>query len=85
MRARRREDRAGNGAINAIKIAGLGAAIVLFLAVAVGFRSEEFAALLSRLQGLGFLVEPLLLGVSLLEALAFVLVVALGYWVIRRG
>ena len=84
MRERRRDDRSGDGAINSMKLAGLGAALLLFVAVAVGFRSEEASATLSRLEGLSVLVRPMVFGVSILEILAFVVLAVLAWRILRR-
>lgn len=85
MRDRRRDDTSSSGAITSIKLAGLGAALVLFAAVAIGFRSEEASETLSRLEGLSVLVEPVVLGVSLMELLAFAVLAGFAWWVLRRG
>lgn len=74
MREARRRDAENRGAEGAIKLAGFGAAFLVFLAVAVGFRGEGFnAALARRAEPLAPLLEPVLFGVTGLELAALAL------------
>ena len=66
-----------------MKLAGLGAALVLFAAVAIGFRSDEASRTFSQLEGLSILVQPMLLGVSIMEFLAFVFLAVLVWRILR--
>lgn len=69
-----------------IRYAGLGVAVLLFLAVGAGFRGDMFG---SRLRGvfaaLGPAAEPLLLGLSLLEWIAVALGLGLAGLMLAAG
>lgn len=89
MRERRARDARTESVEGAIKFAGFGAAILVFAAVAVGFRGEEAgAALAGRFAGLAPLLEPALFGMTRLELAAIAiagLLVALVLWRRFRG
>lgn len=69
-----------------IRLSGFGAAFLVMIAVGAGFHGERFtsaaAALMSRL---GPLAEPVMWGVSAVEMLAAVLVLAVFGWALWRG
>ncbi len=69
-----------------IRYAGLGVAVLLFLAVGAGFRSDAFG---SRLQGVfaafAPAAEPLLFGLSLLEWIAAALALGLVGWMLTAS
>lgn len=82
----RRDD--ADSAISSIKFAGFGAALLVFLAVAVGFRSETLQQLASREAGAeraAWLLEPGLFGVTLLEWIAGLLAGAFLAAALWRG
>jgi len=61
-----------------IRLAGLGVAVLLFLGVAAGFRSDLFGSRLAEgFAALGFAAQPVFLGLSVLEWLAAALAGAL--------
>ncbi|PWE18270.1 hypothetical protein DDZ18_01285 [Marinicauda salina] len=67
-REARRRARQGFEPVGAIKWAGLGAALLIFLGVAAGMRGEAFAVRIAAALGrFGFLAEPAVFGVSWLE------------------
>lgn len=71
MREQRMRRDEPDGAISSIKFAGFGAALLVFLAVAVGFRSDTLEDLTSSDEGAAgraaWLLEHGLFGVTLLE------------------
>lgn len=81
-RQRRREDGPDPAAM--MRLAGLGAMILLFVAVGAGFQGERVTTLLAGLGArLGPLVEPLLFDLSVLEIVggaAVFAVLAGGLW-----
>ncbi|MEO1038900.1 MAG: hypothetical protein AAFX09_05090 [Pseudomonadota bacterium] len=78
LSAERRGERGAADAVGSIKFAGFAAALLVFVAVAAGFRESEAA---QRLAGafavLGPLAEPGFLGVSPLEWIGLVIVFAI--------
>lgn len=67
-----------------MRLAGLGAMLLLFIAVGAGFQGERVTSMLAALAGqLGPLVEPAVLGLSVLEiagGLAVIAVLGVGLW-----
>lgn len=86
MRERRAHDAHSEGAMGAIKFAGFGAALLVFLAVAVGFRGEALnQALARRFETLAPLLAPGPFGVAWLEWAAFALAALLAGLALWRG
>lgn len=86
MRERRARDHDTESAFGSIKAAGFGAAILIFVAVAVGFRGDRLSGALSdRFAPLAGLVQPGLLGVTGLEWIAIAAAVALIAVFVWRG
>ncbi|TGY89245.1 hypothetical protein E5163_08995 [Marinicauda algicola] len=84
MRDRRARDARTESVEGAIKLAGFGAAILVFVAVAVGFRGGEAGdGLAARFERLVPLLEPALFGMTRLELAMLAiagLLVALFLW-----
>lgn len=69
-----------------IRLAGYGAAFLVFIAVGAGFQGERFTQMMANLLArLGPLAEPLFFGVSALELVAALAVVGLLGWTVWRG
>lgn len=85
MREARQRDAENRAAQNAIKLAGFGAALLVFLAVAVGFRGPGFdAELARRFEPLAPLLEPVLFRITGLELAALALAGIVGALVAWR-
>jgi len=69
-----------------IRLAGYGAAFLVFIAVGAGFQGERFTQMMAQmLARLGPLAEPWVFGVSALEIGATGVVVGLLGWTVWRG
>lgn len=69
-----------------IRLAGYGAAFLVFIAVGAGFQGERFTQMMARfLSRLGPLADPWVLGVSILELVAALAVVGILGWTVWRG
>lgn len=85
-RAARRRKPDGPDPAAAIRLAGFGAALLVFIAVGAGFRGERFTSEAARLLGrFAPLVDPVLFGLSVLELGALALVGVLFFLAFRRG
>lgn len=81
LSAQRRGEEGGADAVGSIKFAGFAAALLVFVAVAAGFRESEAAQRLASVFAVfGPIAEPGLFGVSALEWMAL----ALAFFLIGR-
>jgi hypothetical protein len=83
-RARRARDSRNFDPTGLMRLAGFGAALMVFLAVYVGFRRSDESALPGPWGVLSRFTEPLIFGVNGLELLALLLAAFMGLRYLRR-